>query len=159
MMGFGRVPTCALINAKTPSFTPGGQIEARPSTLQGSEVANLNRVMIIGNLGTDPEMRFTPSGSAVTTFRIATNWRFITSDGERMEETEWFTVLAWDRLAEGCNDRLSKGSRAYVEGRFRRRSWQGSDGQPRSRSEIVARRVLFLDRSNAGTSSQHDAWE
>jgi len=119
-------------------------------------MANLNRVMIIGNLGTDPEMRFTPRGNAIATFRIATNWRFTTPEGERRQETEWFTVVAWDRLAENCNDWLAKGSRAYVEGRFRTRSWQGSDGQPRSRGEIVAKRVLFLDRSGASMPPQGD---
>jgi len=106
----------------------------------------LNKVMIIGNVGTDPEMRFTPNGSPVTSFRVATNWVYTTPDGERKQETEWFTVVAWNRLAENCNQFLTKGQRVYAEGRLRTRSWEGQDGQRRSRSEVIANRVLFLDR-------------
>ena len=109
-------------------------------------MASLNRVMVIGNLGTDPEMRFTPSGNPVTSFRIATSWNSTTPEGERRQETEWFTVVAWSKLAEQCNQFLSKGRRAYVEGRLRTRSWEGQDGQRRYRTEIVANRVIFLDR-------------
>ena len=110
-------------------------------------MANLNKVMIIGNVGTDPEMRFTPNGNPVTTFRIATSRIFNTSEGERKQETEWFTVVTWNKLAESCNQFLTKGRRAYVEGRLRTRAWEGQDGQRRSRVEIVADRVLFLDRT------------
>ena len=109
-------------------------------------MANLNKVMIIGNVGTDPEMRFSPNGNPVTTFRIATSRIFTTSEGERRQETEWFTVVTWSKLAESCNQFLTKGRRAYVEGRLRTRSWESQDGQKRSRVEIVADRVLFLDR-------------
>ena len=107
---------------------------------------SLNKIMIIGNLGGDPEMRFTPSGRPVTSFRIATNWRYTTPEGERREETEWFTVVAWGKLAEQCNQFLTKGRLVYVEGRLRLRSWEGQDGKTRSRNEIVADRVKFLDR-------------
>jgi single-strand DNA-binding protein len=106
----------------------------------------LNKVMIIGNVGTDPEMRFTPNGNPVTSFRVATNWIYTTPDGERKQETEWFTVVAWNRLAENCNQFLTKGQRVYAEGRLRTRTWEGQDGQRRSRSEVIANRVLFLDR-------------
>jgi len=106
----------------------------------------LNKVMIIGNVGTDPEMRFTPNGNPVTSFRVATNWVYTTPDGERKQETEWFTVVAWNRLAENCNQFLTKGQRVYAEGRLRTRSWESQDGQRRSRSEVIANRVLFLDR-------------
>lgn len=109
-------------------------------------MANLNKVMIIGNVGTDPEMRFTPNGNPVTTFRIATSRVFTNAEGERKQETEWFTVVTWNKLAESCNQFLTKGRRAYVEGRLRTRAWEGQDGQRRSRVEIVADRVLFLDR-------------
>ncbi len=112
-------------------------------------MANLNKVMIIGNIGTDPEMRFTPNGNPVTTFRIATSRVYTGSDGERKQETEWFTVVTWNKLAESCNQFLTKGKRAYVEGRLRTRAWEGQDGQKRSRVEIVADRVLFLDRQAA----------
>ncbi len=115
-------------------------------------MANLNKVMIIGNVGTDPEMRFTPSGNPVTTFRIATSRTFTTSEGERKQETEWFTVVTWNKLAESCNQFLSKGRRAYVEGKLRTRTWEGKDGQKRTSVEIVADRVLFLDRSGQSVS-------
>ena len=114
-------------------------------------MVGLNKVMIIGNVGTDPEMRFTPNGSPVTSFRIATSRTYSTADGERRQETEWFDVVTWNRLAETCNQFLAKGRRAYVEGRLRTRTWETADGQRRSRIEIVANRVLFLDRQPLGT--------
>ncbi len=109
-------------------------------------MASLNRVMLIGNVGTDPEMRFTPNGSPVTSFRIATNRVYTTSDGERKQETEWFTIVAWRKLAESCNQFLTKGQRVYVEGSLRTHTWEGQDGQKRSRVEVIANRVLFLDK-------------
>ncbi len=109
-------------------------------------MAWLNKIMVIGNVGTDPEMRFTPNGKPVTSFRLATNRFFTTSDGERKRETEWFDVVTWDRQAESCNQFLTKGQRVYVEGRLRTRSWEGQDGQRRFRVEIHANRVIFLDR-------------
>jgi single-strand DNA-binding protein len=112
-------------------------------------MANLNKVMIIGNVGTDPEMRFTPNGNPVTSFRVATSRFFTSTEGERKQETEWFTVTAWNKLAESCNQFLAKGRRAYVEGRLRTRVWEGQDGQKRTQVEIVAERVLFLDRQAA----------
>jgi single-strand DNA-binding protein len=109
-------------------------------------MVGLNKVMVIGNVGTDPEMRFTPNGSPVTSFSIATNRFYNTPEGERKKETEWFDVVTWNRLAENCNQFLTKGQRAYVEGRLRTRSWEGQDGQKHSRTEIIANSVLFLDR-------------
>ena len=109
-------------------------------------MVGLNKIMIIGHLGTDPEMRYTPNGNPVTSFRIASTRTYTKSDGERQQDTEWFTVVAWSQLAEQCNQFLSKGRRAYVEGRLRSRSWEGQDGQTRSRNEITANRVLFLDK-------------
>ena len=117
-------------------------------------MANLNKVMIIGNVGTDPEMRFTPNGNPVTTFRIATSRTFTTPEGERKQETEWFTVVTWKKLAESCNQFLTKGKRAYVEGRLHTSAWEGQDGQKRSRVEIVADRVLFLDRQAVAPLSE-----
>lgn len=114
-------------------------------------MAGLNKVMIIGNLGTDPEMRFTPNGNPVTSFRIATGRSYTSPEGERKQETEWFDVVTWNRLAETCNQFLTKGKRAYVEGRLRTRSWEGQDGQKHSRIEIIANTVLFLDRQAAAT--------
>ena len=109
-------------------------------------VASLNKVMIIGNVGSEPEMRFTPSGSPVTSFRVATNRVYTTTEGERRQETEWFTVVAWNRLAEQCNQFLNKGRLVYAEGRLHSRIWEGQDGQKRSQVEIIANRVVFLDR-------------
>jgi len=109
-------------------------------------MASLNKVMIIGNVGSEPEMRFTPNGNPVTSFRVATNRVFTTGEGERKQETEWFTVVAWNKLAEQCNQFLSKGRLVYAEGRLHTRSWEGQDGQKRYRTEIVANRVSFLDR-------------
>ena len=109
-------------------------------------MVSINRMTIIGNLGSEPEMRFTPSGRPVTSFRIATNWRYTTAEGERKEETEWFSVVAWGKLAEQCNQFLTKGRLVYIEGRLRLRTWEGQDGQKRSRNEITAEKVKFLDR-------------
>jgi len=109
-------------------------------------MASLNKVMIIGNLGSEPEMRFTPNGNPVTSFRIATNRMYTTPDGERKQETEWFSVVAWNKLAEQCNQFLSKGRLVYAEGRLHTHTWESQDGQKHSRSEIVANRVVFLDR-------------
>jgi single-strand DNA-binding protein len=109
----------------------------------------LNKVMIIGNVGSDPEMRFTPNGNPVTSFRVATNRVYTTPAGERKQETEWFTVVAWNRLAENCNQFLTKGRLVYAEGRLHTRTWEGQDGQKHSRTEVIANRVLFLDRQAA----------
>jgi len=109
-------------------------------------MASLNKIMLIGNVGSDPEMRYTPNGKAVTSFRMATNYRYVGPDGERREETEWFRVSVWGRQAESCNQFLSKGKRVYVEGRLHSRSWEGQDGQMRTSLEVSANRVIFLDR-------------
>ena len=106
----------------------------------------MNKMLVIGNAGTDPEMRYTPNGNAVTSFRLATNRRYTTADGEQHEETEWFTVTAWNRLAETVNQYVTKGMKVYAEGRLKSDSWTGQDGQTRFRNEIVANDVRFLDR-------------
>jgi single-strand DNA-binding protein len=116
-------------------------------------MAGLNKIMVIGNVGTDPEMRYTPNGNPVTSFRIATSRSYNAQDGERREETEWFTVVAWNQLAEQVNQYLAKGRRAYVEGRLHSHSFQGNDGQMRFRNEIIANRVLFLDRAGDAPSA------
>ena len=106
---------------------------------------SLNKILIIGNLGSDPEMRYMPSGDPVTSFSVATNRRYRTRDGEQREETEWFRVNAWGRLAEITNQYLTRGSKVYVEGRLQSRSWQGQDGQTRFSNEIRASEIQFLD--------------
>jgi len=109
-------------------------------------MVSLTKIMLIGNLGTDPEMRFTPSGTPVTSFSVATNRVYTTSDGERKQETEWFRVTAWRKQAESCNQFLTKGKLVYVEGSLRTRTWEDRDGQRRTTLEVNADRVLFLDR-------------
>ncbi len=110
----------------------------------------LNRMTAIGNLGSDPEMRYTPNGNPVTTFNIAVNRRYNTQDGEQHEETEWFRVVAWNQLAERCNQYLSKGQKVYVDGRLRTDRWEGRDGTPRTTIEIVAQNVVFMSRPGEG---------
>jgi single-strand DNA-binding protein len=117
-------------------------------------MVSLNKVMLIGNVGNDPEMRYTPSGSPVTSFRMATSRTFNTPDGERKQETDWFTVVAWNKLAEQCNQFLNKGRLVYVEGRLHNRSWDGPDGQKRYRTDVVASVVTFLDRQAMGTTQE-----
>jgi len=115
------------------------------------DMASLNKITLIGNVGSDPEMRYTPNGKAVTSFRMATNYRYVGSDGERREETEWFRVSVWGRQAESCNQFLSKGKRVYVEGRLHSHSWEGQDGQMRTSLEVSGNRVIFLDRVAPGS--------
>jgi single-strand DNA-binding protein len=122
-------------------------------------MASVNKLIVIGNVGSEPEMRFTPNGNPVTSFRVATNWRYNTSQGERREETEWFTVVAWNRLAEQCNQFLTKGRLVYVEGRLRSRTWESQEGEKRFRNEIVADKVTFLDRQAAAAPLPEDGTE
>ena len=116
-------------------------------------MAGLNKVMIIGNLGRDPEMRYTPNGTAVTSFSVAVSRRWNSQDGQQQEDTEWFNVVAWNKLAETCNQSLSKGRRVYVEGRLQTRSWDGQDGQKHYRTEVIASSVLFLDSRPRGSEA------
>ena len=104
----------------------------------------LNKVMVIGNLGGDPEMRYTANGSAVANFSVASNREYTTGDGERRQETEWFRVVTWNRLAEICSQYLTKGRLVYVEGRLQTRSWEGQDGATKFMTELIAHEVKFL---------------
>ena len=106
----------------------------------------LCKITVIGNVGREPEMRYTPNGAAVTEFSIATSRRYTTAGGERREETEWFRVRAFGRLGEQVSQYVAKGSKLYVEGRLSSSPWVGNDGQPRAGNEIVANEVKFLDR-------------
>lgn len=119
-------------------------------------MSTFNKMIAIGNLGSDPEMRYTPNGNPVTSFRIATNRRSTGADGERRDETEWFTVVAWNKLAELCNQYLTKGRKVYVEGRLHSRSWEGKDGATRFVNEIIANQVVFLDRGQGGAPPPGD---
>ena len=104
-----------------------------------------NKITVIGNVGRDPEMRYTPNGTPLTKFSVATSRRY-TSGGERREETDWFEVTAFGRLGELVSQYVTKGSKVYVEGRFHSRSWEGRDGVTRTSNEITANEVVFLDR-------------
>lgn len=104
----------------------------------------LNKVMIIGHLGRDPELRYTPSGRPVTSFSMATTRGWTDSNGERQEETEWFNVVAWGNLAEICKQHLHKGQQIYVEGRLQTRGWEDREGRKRYRTELVAQEMIML---------------
>ena len=106
---------------------------------------SLNSVNLIGYLGQDPEMKFTPNGTAVTSCSIATT-QVYTKEGERKEETTWHNIVVFGKQAEFCNTYLHKGSLIFVEGRINNRSWEGNDGVKHFRSEVVASRVLALDK-------------
>ena len=114
----------------------------------------LNKVMVIGNMGRDPEMRYTPSGKPVTSFSLASSRSWTTPDGERREETEWFNVVAWGGLAEICNQKLFKSQQVYVEGRLQTRSWEDDNGHRHFRTEVVASDMIILGPRNKhkGTS-------
>jgi single-strand DNA-binding protein len=115
----------------------------------------LNKVMVIGHLGKDPEMRFTPSGRPVTTFSVAVSRSWNTADGERRSETEWFNIVAWGNLAEICNQYLHKGQQVYIEGRLQTRNWEDKEGKKHTSVEVVANEMLMLgDRREASSSSQ-----
>ena len=109
----------------------------------------MNKIIVVGNLGKDPEMRYTPNGQAVTSFSVATNHRYNTSEGEQRDETEWFSVSVFGRQADACNQYLSKGQKVYVDGRIRSRSYQAQSGETRFVMEIRADQVRFLDRAAA----------
>ena len=112
------------------------------------------KMILIGNLGRDPEMRYTPSGVPVTTFSVATTRRWNNANGEQQEKTTWFRVTAWQRLAETCNQYLTKGRQVLVEGEIDVSAWSGSDGQPRATLELTARTVRFMgSRSDQGGGS------
>lgn len=117
----------------------------------------LNKVLIIGRLGRDPEMRYTPSGRPVTTFSVATSRTWNTSEGGRRTETEWFNVVAWSNLAEICKQHLSKGRLVYIEGRLQTRHWEDPDGNKHSSTEIVANEMIMLDdRRDSGSGGYDD---
>lgn len=107
-------------------------------------MASVNKVMLIGNLGADPEVRATGSGQTVATLRMATTERWLDKSGQKAEKTEWHRVVVWGRQAELCKEYLSKGRQVYVEGRLQTREWTDKDGNKRYTTEVVAQRVQFL---------------
>ncbi len=106
---------------------------------------SLNKVTLIGNLTRDPELRYTPQGTAVCTFGVATNRQWTTEAGEKKEDAEFHRVVAWNKLAEICSQLLTKGRKVYVEGRLQTRSWTGQDGNQRTSTEIVINDMIILD--------------
>ncbi len=125
------------------------------------EMVSLNRVFMVGNLTRDPELRYTPQGTAVTTLRLAANSPFKDKSGQAQKETCFVNVVVWAQMAEVCNQYLQKGRPVFVEGRLQSRSWQDNEGKNRSTIEIRAQRVQFLpssDRSqSAGNAAQEDS--
>ncbi len=107
-------------------------------------MASVNKVILIGNLGSDPEVKYTPSGSAVANFTLATNERWKDASGQDQEKTEWHRIVVWGKQAENCGQYLSKGRPAYIEGRLQTREWNDKEGTKRYTTEVVAQTVQFL---------------
>lgn len=118
---------------------------------------DLNKVQLTGHLGADPEMRYTAQGSAVTTFRVASNRSWKDREGGAHEETEWFRIVAWDKLGEICNQYLTKGTRVYVEGRLQTRKYTDRDGQERYATEVIAQDMIILSARGERGSVPDDA--
>ena len=112
----------------------------------------LNKIMLIGNLGKDPDMNVTTEGTPFTRFSLAVNRRSKSSSGERQDETEWFNVVAWRQLAEVCNTYLTEGSKVYIEGRVQQRKYTGKDGVERMAFDVIAREVEFLSGKQQGST-------
>lgn len=115
---------------------------------------SLNKVQLIGNLTRDPELRYTPNGTAVCSFGLATGRSWTTESGEKKEDTEFHRIVAWNKLAELCSQLLSKGRKAYVEGRLTTRSWTGQDGNQRQTTEIVIDDMIILDSRRTGEETK-----
>jgi single-strand DNA-binding protein len=115
-------------------------------------MASVNKVILIGNLGRDPELRYTQSGQAVTNFTIATSERFTDRSGDQQERTEWHRIVVWGKTAENCAQYLAKGRSVYVEGRLQTREWEDKEGNKRQTTEISAQRVQFLGGPRSGGS-------
>ena len=116
----------------------------------------LNKVMLIGRLGHEPEMRYTPSGRPLTKFQLAVNRSWKSADGEKKTETEWFNVVTWGKLAEICNQYLSKGQQVYIEGRLHSRQWQDEEGSNHSSVEVIAQEMLMLNSKSGEQDSDPD---
>lgn len=115
-------------------------------------MASVNKVILVGNLGRDPELRYTQSGQAVANFSLATTDRFSSKEGERQERTEWHRIVTWGKTAENCAQYLAKGRSVYVEGRLQTNEWEDKEGQKRRTTEVVAQTVQFLGGRGQGGS-------
>jgi single-strand DNA-binding protein len=138
---------------------PMGPCDAADENRLGHEIEDLplclNRMMVIGNLGRNPEMRYTPGGQAVTSFSIAATRKLTAASGQRQDATEWFNVISWGSLAEICNQYLGRGSRVYVEGELRTRGWEQPDGRKHFRTELVATEMIMLGPRPASRGIQN----
>ena len=110
-------------------------------------MSGVNKVILIGNLGSDPQVRYTPQGTAVANFSVATTERYTNKNGERESRTEWHRIVAWSKLAEICSQYLKKGKQVYIEGRIQTRQWDDKDGNKRTTTEIVANNMVMLGRA------------
>lgn len=115
-------------------------------------MASVNKVILIGNLGSDPELRYTPQGSAVANFSVATNEVWTNKEGKKEERTEWHKIVVWGKQAETCNTYLKKGKQVYIEGSIRQRSWEDKEGNKRYTTEIIAQSIKFLGRAEGATA-------
>ncbi len=113
-------------------------------------MASVNKVILLGNLGSEPELKYTPSGKAVANFSLATTEQWTKKDGEKDEKTEWHRIVAWDRLGEICGEYLHKGKQVYIEGRIQTRTWEDREGNKRYTTEIVAHTMKMLGASGGG---------
>ena len=120
-------------------------------------MAGVNKVILVGHLGRDPELRYTQNGQAVTNFSLATSESYSKKDGEREDRTEWHRIVAWGRLAEICAEYLSKGRQIYIEGRIQTREWEDREGEKRRTTEIVAREMQMLGRRGETNTSYDDS--
>jgi len=118
--------------------------------------SGVNKVILVGNLGKDPEVRYTPSGQAVANFTIATNENWTDKQGQKQERTEWHRIVVWGKTAELCGEYLSKGRQVYIEGRLQTRTWDGPDGQKRSRVEVLAQQMVMLDSRGQAEHDEDD---
>ena len=140
-------------------------VDAPPSRAAGVELvgeekgmASVNKVILLGNLGADPELRYTNSGTAVANFRIATNERWNDKNGEAQERTEWHNIVAWGKLAEICGKYLKKGRTVYIEGRLQTRSWEDQSGNKRYTTEIVSQIMQMIGRGTGGEPGDSTGW-
>ena len=115
---------------------------------------SLNKVMLLGHLGQDPELRYNPSGTPVCNFSLATNEFWMDKDGQKQKRTEWHRIVVWGKTGENCSRYLAKGRQALVEGRLETRSWEGKDGQKKYTTEIIARNVQFIGASNETVNTE-----
>ncbi len=114
----------------------------------------VNRVIILGRLGTDPEVKYTQGGTAVTRFNVATNESWLNKEGQKEEKTEWHRIVVWGKQAENCGQYLAKGRQVYVEGRLQTSNWEDKDGNKRYTTEIIAQTVQFIDSRAEGSAAK-----